>query len=301
MRHFRGYIASVMAASMMLPCAGCTLRNESRQKLLEASEHYARALASCDLDEIGSMSDGEFEEVSGEWRDKLRFVTGRYYENRNWADTAETIAESITYELDPDTVRIASDTGSITCVFTLPDYISALDRSDIVWLDDFYEALFSYEQMRYEVTLSFRLQDGSWVATGYEDVMDELYAFTEQEFSYSTPLIDSVIDGVWYWSDEGNGEYYTPCYGIDLDIKLEDGADYSDMYYVIEFQGEEIKRVYGSTEGTLEPEVDANAPVTYIYDEYFDDTYISLQSGDYTITFYDADGEVLLTGVAHVY
>lgn len=300
MKRVRGFIASVMAASMMLPCAGCTLRNESRQQFLETSEHYARALASCDLDGIGSISDDEFEEVNAEWRDKLRFVMGKYYEDRNWADSAETIAESITYELYPDTASITNDSGSITCVFTLPDYMSALDREDIIWLDDFYEALFSYDQLRYEVTLTLKQQDGSWLATGYEEVMDELYAFTEQEFSYSTPLRDRVIDGAWFWSDGADGEYYTPCPGIDLDIKLEDGADYSDMYYVIEYQGEEVKREYGSTEGILDP-YDENAPVVYYYDDYYGETYTVLAEGEYTITFYDADGEILLSGVAHVY
>lgn len=296
MRQVRKIIVPLMAASVMLQSAACSFTNDSREQFLEVSDRYARALASCDVDEISNYCDEGFDETGKEWEERLRFVPGKYYEDGNSADVAETISEALTYELDPDSVIISGNHGSISCTFSIPDYVSTLERSDILWIDDFYEALFACDSLEYNVTLNFKLENGEWIAIDYDEMMSEIYDFTSRDYSYKTPLKDKVIGATWYFCDSDEGDYFYTT-AIELDLNLAEVSDYSNLYYEIEYQGEVIKRFEGTADAYLGTDEDC-CPTMYDYDfEYY-----IIASGDYTITFYDGlGGEVLYTDVAHVY
>ena len=293
MKAFRVMTTAVLTVAMVMSGTGCSIQSEARTKLLETSDKYAKALASCDLNGISSFCDDSFDNTGSQWFDQLTFKQGEYYVGVNSANCAAKIAEAITYELFSDTAKVSDNTASIVCEFSIPDYESALSDDSVRYIYEFYDVLFSEEYVVHSVKLEFELQGDSWIATNYADVMSDLYGFTLLEYPYTTPLADKVIGSLW-WGGYGDGYYYNVD-TIDLDIQLSSDADYSDMYYVIEYEGEEIKREYGSYEGYLFF-YDDNAPT--VYDAY-NDQYL-LAAGEYDITFYDPYGLVLLTDTAYV-
>ena len=295
MKFFRGIITVALAVSFLVTGTGCSFRTENQSELLEISENYARSLALCDLSEIAVFCDSGYEEVSSQWIERLTFSQGKYYEAVNSAVCASKIAESITYELLPDTVRISDGVGSVECLFSIPDYERVIEDDSLRYVYEFFDALFSEDYIEHSVILEFKLVEDTWVATNYADVMDSIYDFTSYIFSYETPLTDKVLGQMWWYciNNEQTGNYgYATM--LDLDILFTSDADFSLIYYTVEYDDKVIKRFTGSTEGYLFNS-DPGAP-TYT-DEYGD---VYLSPGDYTITFYDQYGDVLISDVAHV-
>lgn len=303
MRFVREIMAVALGSAIVITGTGCSIRPEHQEELLRVSEEYARSLACCDLIGIETCCDPEFDDVENMWIDRLDFNQGKYYEAVNSANCAARIAESITYELKTDTLDISNDTGSVVCEFSIPDYETAMAQPSVRSIYDFYDVMFAYDYVVHSVRLEFELVEDTWLATNYEDVMSDIYEFTLHNISYETPLSDKVLGQRWYYDlTAQSGNYYSADM-IDLDIVLTSDADFSSMYYEVEYEGQVIKRETGSTEGYLFA-TDEFAPAyresEYDYDsgEYYDVYY--LVPGDYTITFYDEYGEVLISDVAHV-
>jgi hypothetical protein len=294
MKRLRETAVAALVVVTLAIGSGCSFVNESQKQFLSVSELYARSLAECDLSEIGQYCGEDFVETEEEWCDKLSFSQGRYYNGNNSAYAAGKIAEGITYELFPDTAKISENAGSIKCVFSVPDYESATADSNINNINEFYEVLYSFEYVQYQVVLEFSKTEGEWTAVNYNEIMSELYSFTDVEYCYDTAMIDRVTGQSWYYDDYyQSGEYFNTNI-IDLDIVVADGTDLSTIYFVIEYDGREIKRESGTFEGILDVN-DHHAPTQYCSDG------LVLAEGDYTITFYDEYGNVLISDVAHVH
>lgn len=287
-------------AIIVIVCAvaasGCSFRSESRQQLLTISNQVARALASCDFDELETYIDKESDVNSlaqwEEWNARLTFVPGRFYEDSNSVNAVKMIADAITYELYPDTVKISDNSGSIKCVFTIPDYQQAVQRDDVVLLDDFRSALFKKVPVEYEVTLNFRQKDGNWFITECSDIMNVIYDFTNYEYSYIIPLKDLVIGSQWI--EIPYMGYYEEMQFIGYGIQFVEGTDYSGIYCVIRYNGREIKREYDSNYSTVDAFEDGVPTENWGYDTY-------LATGDYEFTFYDPDGNELVSESITVY
>ena len=290
MRRIRSVMAIVIFAVTIFPASGCSYMSDSKRQLLDVSDHYAKALASCDLVEIGSCCDDDFAAAEEAWDEKLDFVAGSYYSGAYAANAAGKIAEAITYEVETNSVSERSGHGSVVCEFTVPDYLSSLDPDAHMTMDSYFESVFANEKQVLVLTLEFEQKDGAWVAVNYQDTMSALYEFTSAEFSFITPFTSNVLGGIWYGSYDDNGGYINT-YALDLDIQLEYATDYSTIYYTVVYEGSEIKREYGEYEGYLFYD-DDGAPL--------DPSGEYLAAGDYTITFYDQYGQELLSGTAHV-
>ncbi len=290
MNRIRIVMAALIMAVTVLPASGCSYMSDSKRQLLDISDHYAKALASCDLVEIGTCCDENFAEAEEEWCDKLDFVAGSYYTGVYAASAAGKIAEAITYEVESSSLTEDSGHASVVCRFSIPDYSSCLDPDSFMTMDGYFDDVFSLDKQVMALTLEFEQEDGTWVATNYQETMATLYEFTNAEYSFITPLDDKVMGGVWYYSYDGNGSYANTD-TLDLDIDLEFGTDYSTIYYTVVYEGREIKREYGSFEGYLYT-FDPGAPL--------DPSGNYIAAGDYTITFYDQYGQELLSGTAHV-
>ncbi len=284
-------VSVAVASAMIISMAGCSLFDKSKDEVLEAADPIAKALASCNVSKIGKGSTDDFEDIQEDWEELLDFSVGDEYDSDE-ATALSAIADSISYEIDEESVDASkkSGEGSVSVTFTIADYESVLDE-DYTDVDDFVDGIEDAETTEIEVTLEFEKDDDEWLFSNYEEVFDELYAFVDEEYSFIPPFADCVRGVTWYGGNY-DGTYNNATYiDMDLDLDWSDNCDYSSIYYEISYNGQVIKTETGTYMAYL-----------YSYDPGvpLDDSGYYIAAGSYEITFYEADGTVILTETATV-
>ncbi len=284
-------VSVAVASAMIVSMAGCSLFDKSKDEVLEAADPIAKALASCNVSKIGKGSTDDFEDIQEDWEELLDFSVGDEYDSDE-ATALSAIADSISYEIDEESVDASkkSGEGSVSVTFTIADYESVLDE-DYTDVDDFVDGIEDAETTEIEVTLEFEKDDDEWLFSNYEEVFDELYAFVDEEYSFIPPFADCVRGVTWYGGNY-DGTYNNATYiDMDLDLDWSDNCDYSSIYYEISYNGQVIKTETGTYMAYL-----------YSYDPGvpLDDSGYYIAAGSYEITFYEADGTVILTETATV-
>ncbi len=288
-------VSALLTASFVMSICSCDLiKDKAPDEVLDAAETYAKNVAACDLGKLKKLSDDDFDKKTEDWEALLDFREGDIY-NDNAAAFASAVADTITYEIDEESVEASTKkgSGSVDVIFTMADYEDLLEDEEITDIDALTDAIADADTQEIKVTLEFEGEDGTWLVTNYTKVFDKVYVFTDTtEITYRTPLADLYSGTVWYDSDDGNGSYTNTFY-IWCQISFSGDVSASDVYYTISYGGSEI---YTDS---------------YMYDEcYFDidstgapldDSNSYLAAGDYTITFYDSyDDSVIAVETATV-
>ena len=289
-------ISLAVASAMILSMSGCSLFDKSKDEVLETVDGFAKNLASCNVSKIAKGSIEDFEDVQEDWEEKLTFSSGDYYDS-DAATAAQAIADTISYEVDEESVEASKKTGegSVDVVFTIADYEPVVDDDDIVKVEDFVDAIEDADTQEITITIEFEKDEDEWLCSNYEEIFDELYAFTEEDYEFRIPIADMVTGVNWFGCDWNYGDsYYTNTTYIDVDLAFDwsTDIDYSGIYYTVEYQGQELYRETGDYMGYFYSST-PGAPT--------DETGYYLAAGEYTITFYDADDSIIWSGVATVY
>ena len=282
-------IAAVSA--MILSMTGCSLLDKSKDEVLETAEIYAKNLAGCNVSKLAKGTVADFKDEKDDWDDKLTFVSSGVY-NEDEATALSAIADTISYEIDKESVEASkkSGEGTVSVTFTMADYEAVLDENYIN-VDDFIAAIEGADKIEIKLVLEFEKEEDAWLCSNYEDLFGELYAFTDEKYEFVPPFADYVTGFTWYGGDY-NGNY-TNTEWIDLDLNFDWYAnpDFQYIYYTYEYNGQIIKTETGAYDAYLYT-TDPDAPL--------DDSGNFLAAGIYTITFYDYDGSVILTQDATV-
>ena len=296
-------VSVAVASAIVFSMTGCSFLDKSKDEVLDAAESYAKELAACNIGKLAKLSDDDFEKVQEEWEGKLTFSEGELYS----ADTAtalSAIADTISYEIDEESVETTkkSGEGSVDVTFTIADYSDLMDDDSITDADAFADAVADADTTEISVSLEFeRTDDGDWLGSNYEKVFGDLYAFTDEEFSFSIPVADAITSDSlhWYWLDSGSDDsnpVYTNTDEIDGELQIDTTLleDYDVIYeltYTVERDGQLI---YSGTG------YDAWIHDSYLTDADLDPDTGYFLPGTYTITFSDPDGNVLVSDTCTV-
>ena len=289
---FRKAVSLTITSALVFSMAGCSLGDKSKEEVLEVAEDYAKNLAACKISKLAKATVEDFDDDKDEWEERLTFSSGDFYDD-DTAEAVSAIADTISYEIDEESVEASkkSGEGSVTVVFSIADYEPLVGDEDLVRIDDFLDALDDADTTEIEISIEFEKEDEEWLCSNYEEVFEELYAFTDADYDFTIPLTDYIRGVEWYGGD-GDGNYvntnYIDCYlNMDYDAPI----DYSDIYYTVEYNGQNIftENCYGEAYLSV-----------WDLDDYTDPSGMFLAEGVYTITFHTGDGTEIFTCQANV-
>ena len=284
-------IALAAAASMVLPLAGCLDNN--KPVIVENADSYASALIDMSAKSLRKASvdddDDFFADLSDDFDEWTSGDDGEVF---------EAIKDKITYEVDEDSYQLGKkkDEASIDVVFSIVDWESLEDDEDIYEdIDTYLDGIEDCEDMEeVVVTFEFELDGDDWLIANFEEICDDFYG----SFNGASAPVDysAMVDRTnWYYStSEDNGVIiYNNTDKIDLDIYLANGFEGSEVYYTIKYNGNLVytsETSSSSREGYFRTSFD-EATVT-------DDGHLA--PGEYTITFFAANGTQIAEGTCTV-
>lgn len=323
---------AVVASTMILSLTGCSDLpfGNNTDDIIDAGESFASAAASCSLSKMSKVSAEDFDKDTEDWEELLDFSEGDTYDSYS-ADFNKAVSKTIAYEIDEDSAEIKKDKASVNVVFTIADYESILKDDSYIDIDSMIDALDDADTEEIEATIEFEKQDDDWVVTNYEEIMKDLYEFTdttEIEFDMVINLTDPEIEEIAVETEAPEETVAPTSGGSSSSSSSEAGADSDISFYGATFIGCSevdydlhtgkaysdqdsfgISQSYSSASGNadftgysivaehngevVETVQDDITIVLYSEDGVFD-------PGDYVITFYDATGNAFWTGTITV-
>ena len=210
--------ATLLIASLIFPATGCN--NAQKQEVITLAEEYADAVIEEDAKAIADTMDEDEEEI-----DLSHFV-------RNDREAiADIISDSISYELDTDSIQIVGDRAYIDITYTLVDYVQVYeDQDDDADLEGYIEELENSDYTTTVVQTIEMVEDhGEWRidGSGYENSM-ELYSYYD------------IIDNFFWGGPEGSAfESFAFAVQSAFSINRNDlyMEEHDDYYYVSYFDG----------------------------------------------------------------
>ena len=122
-------VSALLTASFVMSICSCDLiKDKAPDEVLDAAETYAKNVAACDLGKLKKLSDDDFDKKTEDWEALLDFREGDIY-NDNAAAFASAVADTITYEIDEESVEASTKkgSGSVDVIFTMADYEDLLE------------------------------------------------------------------------------------------------------------------------------------------------------------------------------
>ena len=264
--------AVALAGAMTLSCASCALFGANKKEIVEAADTFASTLLKQDAGKIVKLTNEKKDSDAAEALE-LIFDDSMYTEEQN--KFIDAVADTITYEVDEESVEVDKEEASVDVTFTMVDYEKALkdDYSDI---DEVLDLIKDCEDTKeVEVTFEFEKDDDEWLLSNLKDKgFGKLFDFYTYELSLKPDLAACVSDTYSY-----GGSYYV----------------YMDVYTsedVSEYDGDLTFDVY--CDGSLISS--GNLATVYSYDiycEYADANYDYLDSGSYTLVLMYGDTEIV--------
>ncbi len=277
----------------MTGCSNLPFGGAKTEDIIDAGEAFAKAAASCDLGKMGKVSGDKFKKDTEDWEVLLDFTEGDVYD-ANAAQFTAAVADTIAYEIDEESAEASKDEASLDVVFTIADYAPIIEDEEITDIDTMIAALGDADTNEIEQTIEFeKNDDGDWVVTNYEDIMNDLYKFTDTTaIEFPVDYAECVQD-IWWNGDELTSESsdhltanFTNCTDFNCTVTLDsDRCDSSLVSSTVEYNGQVV-----NSENT-----NIGMYATWYSNAELDDTEQYLAAGTYTITFYDPDGNPFLT------
>lgn len=273
--------ALMLTISLIL--TSCT--KDPSEEVLDTAEEYAQALETGDADYILEMS-------SGLGDDDVAFFDEE--EDAEISRIKNAIADTVVCTVDEDSYTYSS--GDKTCSVDLHveicDYEEVLDGQIIIDVDGIVNAISEHDTKNFWVTLEFAKEDDRWAVTNFDDIKKDIFTF----FDIEPEVLDMAehITGVTHCNtfdpDEPvyeNVDYIHVALSFDTEVPAE---YYSDVHYTYEYNGEVVSEGDGSSafidyrSGCMDPD----------YPEY-------IAAGEYYLTFYIGEGNVIYSETVTVY
>ena len=122
--NIRRLVAVALAGAMAVSCASCMLIGGPNKKgIVEAADTFAGALLKQDAGKIVKLTNEKKDSDAAEALDVL-WDESMYSDEQNEFNKA--VADTITYEVDEESVEVDKEEASVEVVFTMVDYEKAL-------------------------------------------------------------------------------------------------------------------------------------------------------------------------------
>ncbi len=259
--NIRRLISVALAGAMAVSCASCMLiGGPNKKEIVEAADTFASALLKQDAGKIVKLTNEKKDSDAAEALEVL-FDESMYSDEQNEFNKA--VADTITYEVDEESVEVDKEEASVEVVFTMVDYEKALkdDYSDI---DEVLDLIGDCDDTK-EVTITFEFEkdDDEWLLTNLKDKgFGKLFDYC----SYELDIMGELFD-MFSYSETVAGDWYVDSwFYFDEDITDYSGLIFYDVYY----NGSVI--LSGQT---------AEVYDTFFYCAYEDSDYNNLPAGDY--------------------
>jgi len=305
----------LIASAMILSMTGCSsaLENieeksseDSGKDVIEAVEDYCKAVSTADADSIIELSADDLGDSEDNFREALDFDNGVYSDDM--AGILSAITDTIEYEIDEDSLDIDEDKGtaSVDVKFTVFDYENNSFDDSITCLDDAVDAIKDGDTEDIELSLELEKTDDGWRIENTEDNTETIYEFMiigalDPSFSFDAPATTAETN-IWGEEPTTDFEFYGPSYINCRDIDYDNYIAYADanqnmcginMSPSVREEGyyADLTGYYGTAE------LNGEIVMTIEDDEsqfsfYADDTGM-IQTGEYTLTYYDPAGAVV--------
>lgn len=277
MENFKRLTASVLMASVLFGICSCARSIEDPVK--EAAESLGRDIADRDYQEI-------LEQVTVGARNLERKMTfDSDDENQNIAK--ELISDTMEFEVDESSYSGDKESGSIDITFSYVDY-SSLEGEFFVDTDSFSDALSSCSD-RIEETLTFEfVKKDDKILCNNIYVADVLFPYADVDFNFALPLAEYAGDAVFTNANWRVGEYTYDNEPEEIagHVSVEGDGQLLTWEYYWQITDED-GAVICVSEGTDIVECPTELEFSYPYSSDL------FPNGEYTVTIFDTDGEIL--------
>lgn len=258
---FKRAVAAGLAGAMAMSCASCMLFGPDKKEIVEAADTFASAILKKNPDKILKLTNekdlGAFPDLFEEdnySEDELKFF--------------DAVGDTISYEIDEESVEVDKDEASVDVVFSMVDYEEALKDGDYADIDEVLDAIEDCDDMEeFTVTFEFEKDDDEWLLTNFKDKgFGKIFFYYTYELNLTPPIAD-LLDYTDCWSSD---------YGLFSDVCfLEDISEYEsmlsfDVYYEGSLYVADQMPTMTSSGNT-------------IYCDYTDPDYADLPEGEYEI------------------
>jgi len=277
MENFKRLTASVLTASVLFGICSCARSIEEPVK--EAADELGQNITERDYQEI-------LEQVTvGSMNLQRKMTFDSDDENQNAA--MELIASTMTYEVDESSYSGDKESGTIDITFTYVDYSPLVDQffPDI---DSFSDALSACSD-HVEVTVNFEfvMQEDDQVLCRNLYVADDLFPYSDVDFHFALPFEEYLgnpefTDATWR---VGEYTYGSEPENIAGSVAVEGDGQLLTWVYYWEIAGEDGP-ICGSDDV-----VTSSCPTSIEFSyPYSSDLF---PNGEYTVTFFTEDGDVI--------
>ena len=162
----RKVAAATLVGTMALSFASCALFGANKKEIVEAADEFASTLLKQDAGKIIKLTNEKKDSDNAEALEMI-FDESMYSDEQNEFNKA--VADTISYEIDEDSVEVDKEEASVDVTFTMVDYEKALkdDYSDI---DEVVDLIKDCEDTKdVKVTFEFEKDDDEWLLSNLDD------------------------------------------------------------------------------------------------------------------------------------
>lgn len=300
----RKIIATVIAASMLVACAGCSKTEDKKDKdndkkakkeITSVVEDFFDAFIDCDASivDLTNLSSRDASELL----DLLNYAD---YEDIDAVAMIDSVFASFSYEVDEDSIEIDDDEAEVEVTFThFDDEIFEEFEGVYDSIDDVCSAIRNGDTTETTITVELELNDDDeWIITNADDIVDVIDTLVDlSNVVYMVGMDDDVDDSDlgytgydWYNSDAGLDDVYTDAAYINF-WGHRTGSGDVNTYFEVEHNGQLV----------FTSDVSTSIDCYFRASDYSASVGGYLPEGTYTITLYLEDGTVVDSGSCTVY
>jgi hypothetical protein len=215
--------AAALAGAMAFSCASCALFGPNKKEIVEAADTFAGTLLKQDAGKIIKLTT---EDEDSDVAEALEMIFDEETLSDDQKKFVDAVSDTITYEVDEESVEINKDEASADVTFTMVDYEKALD-GDFEDIDAVLDALDDCEDIKeVEITLEFEKDDDEWLLSNIDDEeFGELFDYYIYELNL-TPALSVDYTDIW----PGTSGIISEVYFIDDITAYESSLTY-DVYF----------------------------------------------------------------------
>ena len=215
--------AAALAGAMTLSCASCALFGPNKKEIVEAADTFAGTLLKQDAGKIIKLTT---EDEDSEAAEALEMIFDDSLYSDDQKKFIDAVSDTITYEVDEESVEVDKEEASADVTFTMVDYEKALD-GDFEDIDAVLDALEDCEDTKdVEVTIEFEKDDDEWLVSNIDDdKFGDIFEFYIYELNIM-PAVEVTDTDCW----TGTSGLISEVYFSD-DITAYESALTFDVYF----------------------------------------------------------------------
>ena len=215
--------AAALAGAMAFSCASCALFGPNKKEIVEAADTFAGTLLKQDAGKIIKLTT---EDEDSEAAEALEMIFDDSLYSDDQKKFIDAVSDTITYEVDEESVEVDKEEASADVTFTMVDYEKALD-GEFEDIDAVLDAIKDCEDTKdVEVTIEFEKDDDEWLVSNIDDdKFGDIFEFYIYELNIM-PAVEVTDTDCW----TGTSGLISEVYFSD-DITAYESALTFDVYF----------------------------------------------------------------------